>query len=224
MSLVVKSAPARAKASPPTVRPTSVRRPRSPGLTRRSSPSCARWAATGAGRWARGKHGCVRCRSIPGLHRFPPRWSRAVVAASRRSTSSRPGLGGDRGDRARRRGDLAVGARGIDVAPGGVRPAAERQRGGSRADAQAGGAGDPLVGRPVVGRLRARSDARRAGAGRQRRAGPLALDLGGDRRVDDRRRALLPPAHQGLSARRRVLHRGRQEPRRAPGADRGGAA
>ena len=60
------SAPAavRAKARSPRSRPTSARDPRSPASTRRSSSSCARWATTGVGYSARGKRGCVRCRSI----------------------------------------------------------------------------------------------------------------------------------------------------------------
>jgi hypothetical protein len=91
----------------------------------------------------------------PGLHRFP--------------SALEPGDGGrfapidfvETADpaeivatRARRRGRLVDGARGIDVAAGVVGPAAERKCAGARADAQTGGAGDPLVGRAVVGRLR----------------------------------------------------------------------
>ena len=60
-----------------------------------------------------------------------------------------------------------------------------------------GRAADPLLRRAVIGRLRARGDARRTGPGRQRRAGPLARTLGGDRRTDGRGGPLLPSAHQG---------------------------
>ena len=148
-----------------------------------------RWAVRG-GRWAGGRRGCVRCRST-GLA-VPARWRRAAIAcAGRLRRDRRPG--GGRGHRARGRGDSRSAAR-HRRAVGCCWARRERQRGGARADAQAGGAGDPLVGRPLVGGLRARSDARRAGAGRERRAGPLARDLGGDRRVDDRRGAVLRAA------------------------------
>ena len=118
-------------------------------------------------------------------------------------------------------GPLAVRARRFDVASGGAGLTAEQQRGRSRTDAQAGRACGPVLGRPLVGRVRAGGDARRARARRQQRAGALAGHLGGDRRADARGRPLLPPADQGLPPWRRVLHRRRQEPRRASGVDRG---
>ena len=127
--------------------------------------------------------------------------------------------------RLRRRRRLVAGRRrGVEVAPDRVRRASGRQRGRARAAAQADRTADPLVGRALVGRLRTRGDARRAGAGRQRGARSLARDLGGDRRLDDRRGPVLPPADQGVPARRRVVHRRRRQSRSATGADRRGRA
>ena len=188
-----------------------------PGGTRRPAPG-GRPLASGAGP-AANLGACVAYR--PGFASIS-----TLVGADRRRPLRAGRLPRDRGPGrnrrypARRLRDLVALARGSDIASGGLGRTADQQRGSSRAYAQAGSAGDPLVRRALVGRLWTRSDARGAGAGWQRCARPFALDLGGNRRADDRRRLLLPPAHQGLPARWWVLHRGLQEPRRAPGADR----
>jgi hypothetical protein len=85
---------------------------------------------------------------------------------------------------ARRRGLVALGTGGIETAPCPVRCTAGWKRRRARADAQIGGAADPLVRRAVVSRVRARGDACRARARRQRRAWLLARPIGRDRCPD----------------------------------------
>ena len=76
----------------------------------------------------------------------------------------------------------------------------------------------------LVGRLRDRGGARRAGRDLARVARADRADLGGHRGAAGRRRALVPPDDLRLPERRRLVRRGQGEPRPAGGARRRGLA
>jgi hypothetical protein len=84
------------------------------------------------------------------------------------------------------------------------------------------GAVDAVRRRALVGCLRAGGDARRPGLGGQRWAGLLAADRGGHRAADARHRRLLPADHQGVPARRRLVHRRQRQHRPGTRAGRRG--
>lgn len=101
-------------------------------------------------------------------------------------------------------------------APGDRRAAAAERRGRPRADAQADRAAGAVQRRALVGRLRARGDARGPRAWRAAGARAVATRRGGHRAADGCGRALLPPDDPRLSGWRRLLHRGLGEPGSAP--------
>ena len=91
--------------------------------------------------------------------------------------------------------------------------AAAAQHGDSRgANVEAARASGPLAGRALFGGLRTRGDDGRPRPGRQRGAQALAADRRRAGRADARRRPRLPAGDPGLSAWRRLLHRGQGQP------------